>query len=267
MRTLTALALVTLAVPTLVSAQNRDRNRSDRGDFHWEKSLPGGQLVRVTNINGNVTVTPSSSGRVEIVGIRHGSSRSVDDITAEVKETSNGIIVCVVWRDSDGYCDDRGYHSRGDWDDRGNASMDLEVRLPSNLEVNASSVSGDVSVSGAEGDVRASSVSGDVHLERLRATSVSVSSVSGSISAGLESLGGRGDLSFKSVSGDITLDLPRSLDADLSMSTVSGQLDSDFQMTLNGRMDRRRMQARIGRGGRALDVSTVSGDVRLRASR
>src|SRR5262249_24389776 len=156
------------------SAQNRDRdrdrdrNRNDRGDFHWEKALPAGQLVRVTNINGNVKVTPSSSGRVEVVGIRHGSSRSADDITAEVKETRNGIIVCVVWREADNYCDDNGYHSRGDWDDRGNASMDLEVRVSSNLEVSASSVSGDVSVSGAEGDVKASSVSGDVHLDRLR---------------------------------------------------------------------------------------------------
>jgi DUF4097 and DUF4098 domain-containing protein YvlB len=91
--------------------------------------------------------------------------------------------------------------------------------------------------------------------------------VSGEIEASIESLSGRGSLSFKSVSGDVKLQLPRSLDADLSMSTVSGQLDSDFQLTLGGRTSRRRIEARIGRGGRDLDVTTVSGDVALRAYR
>jgi hypothetical protein len=69
------------------------------------------------------------------------------------------------------------------------------------------------------------------------------------------------------VSGNVQLDLPRSFDADLSMSSVSGQLDSDFQMTVGGRNSRRRIEARIGRGGRDLDVTTVSGDVRLRMNR
>jgi hypothetical protein len=36
-------------------------------------------------------------------------------------------------------------------------------------------------------------------------------------------------------------------------------------MTLNGRMGRRSINARIGKGGRNLSVSTISGDVRLRA--
>ena len=41
--------------------------------------------------------------------------------------------------------------------------------------------------------------------------------------------------------------------------------DSDFQMTVgNGRMNRRSIDARIGNGGRRLDLNTVSGDVKLR---
>ncbi|HKW09366.1 MAG TPA: DUF4097 family beta strand repeat-containing protein [Gemmatimonadaceae bacterium] len=251
-----------MCAPQIAIAQNRD------SDLHWERRLSAGQRVHVRNINGNVSVTPSSSGRVEIVGIRRGSGRTADRLTADVSETSDGLMVCVIRRDSDDECDGKGYHHHSDDDnDWGNASLDLEIKLPSSAEIDASSVSGNVDVVGAQGNVKAGSVSGDVRLERLRAASVEARSVSGGIEASIESLAGSGSLSFKTVSGDVKLELPRGLDADLSMSSVSGQLDSDFQLTLGGRTSRRRIEARIGRGGRDLDVTTVSGDVRLRMVR
>jgi DUF4097 and DUF4098 domain-containing protein YvlB len=157
-------------------------------------------------------------------------------------------------------------HSRNrgdrDWND---VSMDLEVAVPANLRVSAASVSGDIDISGANGDVEANSVSGDLRMDRLRATSVRGNTVSGDIEVHVDAFTGRGDLSFHSVSGDVILELPRDFGADLSMSTVSGDMNSDFPVTLgNGRMSHRRIEARIGAGGRRLDVNTVSGDLRLR---
>jgi DUF4097 and DUF4098 domain-containing protein YvlB len=67
------------------------------------------------------------------------------------------------------------------------------------------------------------------------------------------------------VSGNVLATLPKNLDADVSMRSVSGELDSEFPLTLNGRMSRHNLEARIGKGGRQLEVHTVSGDVRLRA--
>ena len=74
-------------------------------------------------------------------------------------------------------------------------------------------------------------------------------------------------LRFNSVSGDLTISLPRDIGADVEMNTVSGDLSSDFPLTLGagGRVRRSHLQARIGEGGRTLALSTVSGDVRLRA--
>jgi hypothetical protein len=254
------IALV--CAPRIASAQDSD------SDSHWQRRLSSGQRVHARNINGDINVTPSSSGRVEISGIRHGSNRSANRLSAQITETPDGIMVCVVRADSDDECDSNGYHHHSDDDnDWGGASMDLEIKLPSSVEIDASSVSGNVRVVGAQGDIRVGSVSGDLHLERLRARSIEARSVSGEIAASVESLAGSGALSFKSVSGDIKLELPRSFDADLSMSSVSGQLDSDFQMTVGGRTSRRRIEARIGRGGRELDLTTVSGDVRLRMNR
>lgn len=257
MRFLIPIAFALTCAPGLLTAQSGD------GDFHWERRLAAGQRVHARNINGDITVSPSSSGRVEIVGIRKGSDRAAARLTATVQETDDGIIVCVVRADSDDECDNDGYHNHGDNDDWGRASMNLDIRIPSSVGIDASSVSGDVEITGAQGDVRAASVSGDLTLERLRASSVEAKTVSGEITTSIESLAGRGPLAFRTVSGDVKLALPRDLDADLSMTSVSGDLDSDFQMTLGRQMSRRRIEARIGGGGRDLNISTVSGDVRL----
>ena len=256
-RLLSTALVVAIATPAL----------SQHPDFSWQKTLPAGNEVSISNINGDVTVKPSTSGKVEVTGIKRGSSRYFDEIKAEARETSNGVVICVLQADDDSHCgDERGRHwGNHDWHD---VRMDLEVAVPANLRVSASTVSGDVSVDGAHGDVDANTVSGDLRLDRLHASSVHANSVSGDIDVGVDELTGRGDLYFHTVSGDVTLAVPRGFDADLSMSTVSGDMDSDFPVTLgNGRMSRRRIDARIGNGGRRLDVATVSGDLKLRMAK
>jgi hypothetical protein len=241
-------------------------------EFRWEKALAAGTAVSLHNLNGDVTVTPSTSGKVEIVGRKRGNRRYFDEVSLEVVETSRGIMVCSMFRNADMECDESGFrmHGRRDRDrdrDFDDVQIDIEVKLPKDLVLDARSVSGNVAVTGAEGSVRASSVSGDVRMEKLRATGVRASSVSGNVTVFVEALTGNGDLRFSSVSGDVTAELPQGIDADVTMRSVSGSLDSEFPLTLNGRVNRNRLEARIGRGGRNLEVSTVSGDVRLRAAK
>ena len=266
------LPLLLLAAP-LVAQQTT----SPSADFRWEKALPASSTVRLHNINGNVTVSPSSSDRVEIVGIKRGASRYFADVNLEVVEVPNGIVVCAMYRDADEMrCDEDGYDVRRnrdrrrgrDDDDFDRVSIDIVVKLPKSASVSANSVSGDVTVTGAEGEsVRGGSVSGDVRMSALRAATVRGSSVSGDVNVGITALTGDGDLRFTSVSGNVTVELPRVLDADVSMRSVSGVLDSEYPLTLNGRVSRNSLSARIGKGGRELRVTTVSGDVTLRSAR
>jgi DUF4097 and DUF4098 domain-containing protein YvlB len=260
-RKLALLALVTAALS--LSAQRR-------ADFQWANPLAAGSTVSVRNISGDVKIVPSTTGRVEVLGFKSGRGR-LDRVRANVEQTSRGIVVCVLYGDA-ASCDDNNHSSnRGRWDrdDDGDASIDFEVSVPTNLVVEAGSVSGDVSINGAHGDVTASTVSGDVVLDHLHASSVKANSVSGDVEVHVDELLGRGDFTFHSVSGDVTLEVPRDFGADLSMTTVSGEIDSDFPITVggNGRMNRRSVDARIGAGGRRLDVSTVSGDLRLKTAR
>jgi hypothetical protein len=242
-----------------------------QADFRWEKALAAGSFVRLHNINGDITVTAGSGDRVEIVGVKRGNRGYFDDVTIEIVEAADGIVACAMFDDADMECSENGLRSHGrrgdrdrDWDD---VSIDMQVRLPRGMRVSAGSVSGDVAVTGAEGDVRVSSVSGDVEALRLRASSVRATSVSGDVLVSIDALTGDGSLRFTSVSGDVVAELPRNLNADVSMRTVSGSLDTEFPITLNGRMRRNSLEARIGQGGRELDVTTVSGDVTLRTAK
>jgi hypothetical protein len=267
-----ARSLATLLLIASPLAAQQTAPAQTTPDFRWEKALAAGSSVSLHNISGNVDVTPSTSGKVEVVGVRRGRGRYADEMTLEVVEHTRGITVCAMDKSRDMTCDEdglrthddrRGRRNRDDDWDRG--EINIVVKLPKGLRVSAGSVSGDVSITGAEGIVKGSSVSGNVELRNLRISSVRASSVSGDVDVSVDALTGDGDLHFTSVSGNVTAVLPTNLDADVSMRSVSGQLDSEFPLTLNGRMNRRSLEARIGKGGRALEVTTVSGDVRLRS--
>ena len=77
-----------------------------------------------------------------------------------------------------------------------------------------------------------------------------------------------GDLDFHTVSGDITLRLPADFSADVDFSSLSGDLDTDFDMEIRNRHERRwvgsKVEGKIGGGGRDLSFHTISGDVELR---
>ncbi len=266
---LAAAAAACLLSAAPVDAAAQQASSGNGPEFRWSKAIPNGQLVRVANVTGNVVVLGADVERIEVVARRRGSS-SDTEARVEVKEHGDGITVCAL-RNEESYCDARGMHEDGNnrWGrDRDRARYDLEVRVPRRMRVSASTVSGDVQVSGTTLEVRATTVSGDARVEDVRAQDrVVVTSVSGDVTARLAALARGTDLQLKSVSGDITLTLPPSAGFALDMSTVSGNLSSDFPLTMQGRVNRRRISATVNNGGSDLRVSTVSGDVRIAHNR
>jgi DUF4097 and DUF4098 domain-containing protein YvlB len=73
-----------------------------------------------------------------------------------------------------------------------------------------------------------------------------------------------GTLEMSTVNGSITLTLPATLNTDVRASTVNGDLVSDFPMSIQGRVSRRRLDGTIGAGGRMLSLETVNGSITLK---
>lgn len=143
-----------------------------------------------------------------------------------------------------------------------------------------SSIEGDLRVTGSEGrialttvdgslvlnevagDIDANTVDGDISVSGSNVTNLDARSVDGSISyAGAIRSGGRYRLS--SHDGDVILTVP-SIDATVSVSTFSGEFDSDFPVTLTGRNVRKRMDFTLGSGSARIELESFDGTIALR---
>ena len=123
----------------------------------------------------------------------------------------------------------------------------------------AETASGDIDLSGNFGEVHAGAASGDIELsggvQKLRCASAS-----GDVEVHSEILPQEMELSSKS--GDCTAFLPGGQGFALQFSTVSGDLQTDFELV--GPVGARSGEAMyLDGGGRTFHISSVSGDLEL----
>ena len=234
---LSAFALTVLA-PTLVLAQ------SERSRVDTLYAFAKGGTLDLGLVSGNIIVTGWTRQEAKIYAfIEHGAfdvSLSGTQVSLQVRSR-------------------RGMTLFGSNDSR------IEVMVPIGTRVNAHTVSGDIRIKATAGEVEARSVSGDVHLTNVRASQLRAETVSGNITY-QGSAEGTGSFDLSSHSGDLRLEMPGNTAASLSLQTFSGDLSSQFPMTLqpgqNGRRNRK-MEFTINGGGIRISAQTFSGNIHI----
>lgn len=258
LRLAAAAAFVTLA--SFTAALGQDFNRSYR--------LATGGTIGVRNVSGDVEVTGYDGDQVVIQGFKEGRDRDV--IEVEDLSGANNVDIRVKYPRDCHNC---------------NASIRFVVQVPRsarytlnpissasgnikltgvNGDIKVSTASGDVLVSGVAGSVQASTASGEMSVREVAGT-VSASTASGNVEVEIARLEGAENMKFSSASGDVNVRLPSSLDADVSMSTASGQIKTNFPLEVKESKygSGSRAQGRLGSGARTLRISTASGNVSL----
>jgi DUF4097 and DUF4098 domain-containing protein YvlB len=125
-------------------------------------------------------------------------------------------------------------------------------------------VSGEVTASRIKGSIEAESVSGDLELTDVsEARVVKAKALSGEITY-VGTINPDGRYSLKSHSGDIRMTIPGSSAFDLEAKTFSGDIDSEFEITISGKISKKKIRGSVNGGGADIDLSTFSGDVILR---
>lgn len=131
--------------------------------------------------------------------------------------------------------------------------------------------SGDVSVRDVSGDLEVSMTSGDIKLTNV-AGPVVANTVSGDVTVRFTPLR-QGPSSISTVSGDVDISLPTSTKANLRMRSISGEVYTDFDMSLAGKQGDMQhiggqlVDGSINGGGNALSLKTVSGDIYVRKAK
>jgi DUF4097 and DUF4098 domain-containing protein YvlB len=117
---------------------------------------------------------------------------------------------------------------------------------------------------GASGEVALETVSGSIKVDAGRVQRLSAEAVSGSLTVSAAGLAPGGKVTLQTVSGSIGLQLPRSVSAQLSVKTFSGDIQSD-----SGTVERprygpgRSLDAKLGGGDGDIAINAHSGSVRV----
>jgi DUF4097 and DUF4098 domain-containing protein YvlB len=205
---------------------SRGRRNHNVGEARYDVSVPRGARLILEAVSGDVTAT-GSQGEIEATSV----SGNVN-VTNGVREVSVESVSGSV-----------------------HAS---EI----NGNLRAETVSGDLRVQSVTGDVEATSVSGDVRLGTVQSKDVRSETVSGEITY-IGSIDAGGRYSFESHSGTVRLNIPRTSGAVFSVETFSGDVSTDFPVTIPANTRRRegRMEFTLGDGKAKVTLQTFSGRV------
>jgi hypothetical protein len=266
-RSVLLLLVAVLAAPVHIGFAQQQTDNS----FKWSGHIPAGRAIRVRNLNGGITVGPASGDNVEVTAIKRWRRGDPSVVRIEAKKYGAGeesVVICALWGDNSS-CDERGYESHTDSrrDPRmrnNDVNVEFHVLVPKGVNVGVNTVNGDVTVDGATADVDAGTVNGEVDIAtsggRARATNVN-----GGVRARLGRLESDASMQFTTVNGNVTVDFSGDSGADLEMETVNGSLNTNFEMTLVGRLDPKHLRTHIGRpGGPRIRLQTVNGNVDIR---
>jgi len=206
-----------------------------QGEFAFER-MP---RLRVRNISGETRVRVGEPGKIKVVATKHVNASSEDRAkrllqNLEIRMEKNGDELRI---------EPHLYEQERGWVDlfRGKRfRVDFEITVPQECDVDAQTVSGDLTVNGTRGPLDLQSVSGEITIEDAQGP-LRLKSVSGDVDVQRYV----GHVEGNTVSGDITFDAARI--RSLLLHTVSGDI------AVKGALE----------SARAHRFKTISGDVEL----
>ncbi|MCE9602912.1 MAG: DUF4097 domain-containing protein [Gemmatimonadetes bacterium] len=214
----------------LVSIEARSVNNR-MGATLYELTVPAGTRVTASSVSGDIIVRGTGS---EVEAHSVSGQLTVED--------ANGVV------------------------ELESVSGDIMLTKASG-RIDLSTVSGEMDLTDVSGDLDAESVSGNLVARRSRLRGLRTETVSGDVSYD-GSFANDGDYRLNTHSGDVMLTIPPNGNASLELETWSGNIASDFPLTLQPGQDvgrrNRRMQFNIGSGGGRVSAETFSGNITIR---
>lgn len=214
-------------------------------------TLAPSSQVRISGINGRVSIETSDSNQAEInISIRASSREAMEQRPLIIDHTADSLTIRTE-QDREGKRWDRGW-----------VRHEVRLRLPREISLKTSGVNGAVDVGQITGTVEVSGVNGRVDVAQA-GTATQLSGINGRTSVALLRLGD-GGLRVSGINGGVEIGLPVTTNAEIDVSGTNGGVNSDLPITVIGEMKRGQLRGTLGAGGPAIKVSGVNGGVTLR---
>ncbi|MEM6735671.1 MAG: DUF4097 family beta strand repeat-containing protein [Bacteroidota bacterium] len=110
--------------------------------------------------------------------------------------------------------------------------INLDIKVPSNFDLNVSTVNGRVETSGINGVHEISSVNGPIEMTNVGGSILS-NTVNGDIIVTFTTLNSKQPMSFVTLNGDVDITFPNSTKAIAKMRTDRGEIFTDFDMKID----------------------------------
>jgi len=222
---------------------------------HTYPLTPDG-LVRLDNVNGDITITAWDKAGVSLVAEKRAKD---DDDLKRVEIIIDPAPDRIVIKTR--FAKKSAWSFFGNWS---NASVRYKLMVPAGVRLDKiSSVNSDITVTGVHGPVRLETVNGRIEADGL-AGDTRLESVNGSLRAAFASVEQVHAVKLESVNGSAEVTLPQGASASIRTSSVNGgsRIDQPIRLSKSGS---HHLSGEIGTGpGPEVAIETVNGGIRIR---
>jgi hypothetical protein len=202
--------------------------------------------------NGGVEILGTADNSIVVHALIEAEARTEDDarsLVSEVRIVTTGATI---------RAEGPGTRDHEDW------TVSYRIMVPRRQDLALNAVNGPLGVDQVSGHIRLQTENGPISLDRVGGD-VHARGENGPLDIRLE--GARWDgtgLDAETENGPVDLRLPSQYSAHLVTSTENGPFDIDFPITVQGRVDPRRIDLDLGAGGPTIRAVTTNGPVSVK---
>lgn len=209
--------------------------------------------VTVENIQGDITVEAWDRAEAEVVVHKQalGATANPDDVEIGVEADGRRLVLRTLYPQQSGEP----------------VRVNYRLRVPRQVRLeHLQTVEGNIRVREIEGSVDARTLNGAIEGTSITGR-VLARAINGSVAVSLRSLPqGSPPVQLETINGSLFLGLPAEAHADLQLTTVAGQIDTNYRTRVSEVPGDASRRITLGRGGTEIHLRTVRGNIHVAES-
>ncbi len=227
----------------------------------FEQSYPlnANGRVRVSNINGSITVDAWDKNEVKLEALKIADSKeTLAEVEIKVDSRPDAFSV------EANYDNWKNRGHKEDWKHGRRIEVQFRLTVPRGAVLDEiETVNGSVTVADFVNYTKISAVNGSVRATNLRGTA-SLSTVNGEVAADFDRLESGRKISLNTVNGRVNLVIPSDSNATVKADSVNGNITNDFGLPVRkGKYVGRDLYGRIGSGDVQIRLNSVNGGLAI----